>query len=213
MTVVGVAGRVRQYTLDGGDPRIAMYLWHRQRPSRALNVVVRTTAPDPTAIAPQVRQQIRELDADLPVYNVRTMEQRVEESLARRRFAMTLLTLFALLALGLAAIGTYGVIAYLVSQGTRDIGIRLALGATPANVVGMVVKAGMFVVAAGIVVGLAVAWMATRFIQTLLFNVTPTDAVTFASITILLAAIAFAATYAPARRAARVDPLAALRSE
>ena len=127
-----------------------------------------------------MRQQIRELDPDLPVYNVRTMEQRVDESLARRRFAVTLLTLFALLALGLAAIGTYGVIAYLVSQGTREIGIRLALGATPGNVVGMVVRAGMLVVAAGIVTGLAGALVLTRFMQALLFNVTPTDAVTFA---------------------------------
>ena len=213
MTVVGVAGRVRQYSLDAGEPRIAMYLWHKQRPARALNVVVRTTAADPTIMAGSVRQQIRELDADLPVYNVRTMQQRVDESLARRRFAMTLLTLFAALALGLASIGTYGVIAYLVSQGTREIGIRLALGATPSQVVRMVVRAGMLVVAVGIAAGLAFALAVTRFMHALLFNVTPTDAGTFISIAGVLAAIAFAATYAPARRAARIDPLVALRSE
>jgi predicted permease len=213
MTVAGVAGRVRQYSLDAGEPRIAMYLWHKQRPARAMNVVVRTTASDPTTVVGAVRQQIRELDADLPVYNVRTMQQRVDESLARRRFAMTLLTLFAALALGLAAIGTYGVIAYLVSQGTREIGIRLALGATPSQVVGMVVKAGMLVAAAGIVSGLACAFVLTRFMDALLFNVTPTDAATFISIAAVLAAIAFAATYAPARRAAKIDPLVALRTD
>jgi predicted permease len=213
MTVIGVAGRVRQYALDGGDPRIAMYFWHKQRPSRALNIVIRTTAPDPAAIASPVRQQIRELDADLPVYNVRTMEQRVDESLARRRFAMTLLTLFAVLALGLASIGTYGVIGYLVSQGTRDIGIRLALGATPGKVVATVLRVGMMVVAFGIAAGLAGALLFTRFMGRLLFNVAPTDAVTFVSIALLLAVIAFAAIYLPARRAARVDPLLALRTE
>ena len=190
-----------------------MYLWHKQRPARALNVVIRTTAPDPTSVAGSVRQQIRELDADLPVYNVRTMQQRVDESLARRRFAMTLLTLFAALALGLAAIGTYGVIAYLVSQGTREIGIRLALGATPSQVVGMVVRAGMLVVAAGITTGLVCAFVVTRFMHALLFNVTPTDATTFTSIAGVLAAIAFAAIYAPARRAAKIDPLVALRND
>ena len=213
MTVIGVSGRVRQYALDAGDPRIAMYFWHKQRPSRALNVVIRSTSPDPITIAPSVRQQIRQLDADLPIYNVRTMEQRVDESLARRRFAMSLLSLFALLAMGLAAVGTYGVIVYLVSQGVRDIGIRLALGATPRKVVGTVMRAGLVVVALGIAIGLAGALLFTRFMGGLLFNVPATDAVTFASIAVILAAIATAAIYLPARRAARVDPLIALRTE
>src|SRR5690606_6643021 len=98
MTVIGVTGRVRQYTLDGEEPRIAMYHWHKQRPSRALNVVMRTATSDPAALAPAARQVIKELDPDLPIYNIKTMESRVEASLARRRFAMTLLALFALLA-------------------------------------------------------------------------------------------------------------------
>ena len=213
MTVIGVSGRVRQYSLDAGEPRIAMYFWHKQRPSRALNVVVRTSAPDPTSITGAVRQQIRELDADLPVYNVRTMQSRVDESLARRRFAMTLLSLFAALALGLAAIGTYGVLAYLVSQGTREIGIRLALGATPRDVLTMVVRSGMLVAGIGIVVGLGASLVVTRFMRSLLFNVAPTDALTFGSIALVLAAIALAATWAPARRASRIDPLDALRAE
>src|SRR5687767_12663256 len=213
MTVVGVARRVRQYTLDGGDPRIAMYLWHKQRPSRSLNVVVRTSAGDAATIAGPVRQQIRELDAELPVYNVRTMQQRVDDSLARRRFAMTLLTLFAALALGLAAVGTYGVLAYLVSQGTREIGIRMALGATPSDVVGMVLRSGMVVAGIGLGAGVAAALLVSRFMQSLLFQVKPTDAATFISIAVLLAVIAFIATYGPAKRAARVDPLTALRTE
>jgi predicted permease len=213
MTVVGVAGRVRQYSLDAGEPRIAMYLWHKQRPSRALNLVVRTTSADPSSITASVRQQIREMDPDLPVYNVRTMQSRIDESLARRRFARTLLSLFAILALGLAAIGTYGVIAYLVSQGTREIGIRLALGATPRDVLSMVVRAGMAVASFGIAAGLVGALVATRFMQSLLFNVHPMDPVTFVTIAATLAVIALIATYAPARRAAKVDPLIALRAE
>jgi predicted permease len=213
MTVIGVTGRVRQYTLDGAEPRIAMYHWHRQRPSRALNVVIRTATSDPAALAPAVRQVIGALDPDLPIYNVKTMEGRVEESLSRRRFAMILLALFAALAFGLAAIGTYGVIAYLVRQGTREIGIRMALGATPDRVAAMVVRGGMSIAAIGIAVGIGIALLLTRFMQGLLFDIDPTDAATFGTCAGLLALMAFVAAYLPARRAARVDPLISLRSE
>ncbi|CAN5808258.1 hypothetical protein BH18ACI5_BH18ACI5_08010 [soil metagenome] len=213
MTVVGVTGRVKQYGLDAGEPRMAMYLSHRQRPSRALTVVVRTASSDPAALAPAVRQQIRDIDADLPVYNVRTMEQRVGESLGRRRFAMTLLTLFALVALGLSTIGTYGVIAYVVSQGTREIGIRMALGATHADVAGMVIRGGMTVAAAGIAGGMAAALVLTRFMGSLLFDIAPNDPVTFGAIAALIAVTALAATCIPAWSAARIDPLVSLRSE
>jgi predicted permease len=213
MTVIGVTGRVRQYSLDGVEPRIAMYHSHRQRPSRALNIVMRTDAPAPEMLASPATAVIRGLDADLPIYNIKTMQARVDESLARRRFAMTLLSLFGLLALGLAAIGTYGVMAYLVSQGTRELGIRMALGATPGGVAGMVVKGGMTTAAIGIAAGLAGAAAATRFMQGLLFGVEPGDPVTFAATAVLLALIALAATYAPARRASRIDPIIALRAE
>ena len=213
MTVIGVTGRVRQYTLDGEEPRIAMYHWHRQRPARALNVVMRTTTTDPARLAPAARQVIEALDPDLPIYNVKTMEARVNESLARRRFAMSLLTLFAALAFGLAAIGTYGVIAYLVSQGTREIGIRMALGATPGRVAGMVVRAGMTMAGLGIAAGLAGALLLTRFMQSLLYGVDAADPATFAAIIALLVSMALVATYVPARRASRIDPLISLRAD
>jgi predicted permease len=213
MTVIGVTGRVRQYTLDGDEPRIAMYHWHKQRPSRALNVVIRSATSDPAVLAPAARQVVRALDPELPIYNVKTMEGRVDESLARRRFAMTLLALFAALAFGLAAIGTYGVIAYLVRQGTREIGIRMALGATPERVAGMVVRGGMSIAVVGIAAGLAGALLATRFMESLLFGVAATDPATFGATAGLLAVMALVAAYVPARRAARVDPLISLRSE
>jgi predicted permease len=213
MTVIGVTGRVRQYTLDGDEPRIAMYHWHKQRPSRALNVVIRSATSDPAVFAPVTRQVVRALDPELPIYNVKTMEGRVDESLARRRFAMTLLALFAALAFGLAAIGTYGVIAYLVRQGTREIGIRMALGATPERVAGMVVRGGMSIAVVGIAAGLAGALLATRFMESLLFGVAATDPATFGATAGLLAVMALVAAYVPARRAARVDPLISLRSE
>ena len=213
MTVIGVTGGVRQYTLDGVEPRIAMYHSHRQRPARSLSVVVRGRTSDPSALTPAVRQAIRDIDPDLPIYGVKTMAARVEESIARRKFAMTLLTLFAALAFGLAAIGTYGVLAYLVSQGTREIGIRMALGATPERVAGMIVRGGMVTAGIGIVVGIVAALVLTRFMQSLLYGVEATDPLTFGAIIALLVLMALAATYVPARRAARIDPLISLRGE
>jgi putative ABC transport system permease protein len=211
MTVVGVVGRVKQDALDS-EPRMAMHWAHTQVPTRAMTVVVRTsTSPD--AATPAVRNAIRAIDTELPVHDVRTMEQRVDESLARRRFSMLLLTLFAALALGLSAIGIYGVIAYLVTQGTRELGIRMALGATPQRIRLLVVGQGMTIALAGVAIGLAGALALTRFMRALLFGVRASDPLTFTAIAVLLGAIALLASYVPARRAARIDLVEALRRE
>jgi predicted permease len=210
-TVVGVVGRVKQYTLDS-DSRIALYFPQTQYPMRAMNVVLRTES-DPTALTSAVKRQIQTLDNDLPLYNVRTMEQRVEESLARRRFSMLLLTLFACVALVLATIGTYGVMAYLVSQGTREIGIRIALGATQRGIVRLVVWKGMALALCGVGIGLAGAFALSRLMQSLLFGVRPYDPLTFVVISLGLTLITLLASYIPAHRAARIDPLISLRYE
>ena len=211
LTVVGVVGRVKQDALDS-EPRIAMYFPHAQFTARSMNLVVRSGA-DPAALTSQIRQQLKELDPDLPLYGVRTMEDRVDASLAARRFSMLLLTLFAVVAMGLAAIGIYSVLAYLVNQGTRELGIRMALGATPRGVLMLILRQGLAVTAAGVAVGLAGAFVVTRFMAGLLFGVSAIDPLTFVVVPAVLAIAAFVASYAPARRAARVDPMVSLRSE
>jgi predicted permease len=211
MTVIGVVGRIKQDALDA-DSRMALYRAHAQFPSRGMNVVLRTEG-DPEGTAAVVRRQIRALDPDLPIYNLRTMSSRVSESLAGRRFSTLLLALFACLALCLATIGTYGTISYLVAHGTREIGIRMALGASPRGVRALVVRQGMLMAAVGLGIGLAGAFALTRFMQALLFGVAAADPLTFAAIPLLLALVAVAASYIPARRAARIDPVVALRAE
>ena len=141
------------------------------------------------------------------------MEQRVEESLLRRRFSLQLLGLFAALALGLAAIGIYGVMAFLVNQGTREIGIRMALGATSGGILALVLRRAMTLVAMGIAAGLAAAIPLTRLLRTMLFGVQESDALTFAAASILLGAVALLASYLPARRASRVEPLISLAAD
>jgi predicted permease len=211
ITIVGVAGRVKQYTLDT-DSRIALYLPQTQYPSRAMNIVLRSRT-NPVALAPAVGNAIHSLDPDLPLYNVRTMQQRLNESLARRKFSMLLLTGFAAFALALATIGVYGVIAYLVNQGTRELGIRIALGASQRNVLALVVRQGMSLALTGVALGVAGALALTRVMQSLLFGVKATDALTFAAIPLLLTLIALLTSLVPARRAARIDPMISLRSE
>jgi predicted permease len=209
ITIVGVVGQVKQYTLDS-DSRIAFYLPHTQYPTRAMNAVVRSST-DPAAMAGTVREQIRQLDSDLPLYNVVTMEHRVDLSLARRRFAMLLLGCFAFISLTLAAIGIYGVLAYLVSQGTREIGIRMALGASRVAILRLVVSRGVMLAVGGVVIGVVGAFLLTHLMRTLLFGVAPTDPVTFCAIPFLLFVISLVATSIPARRAAQVDPAECLR--
>ncbi|HLW53081.1 MAG TPA: ABC transporter permease [Candidatus Angelobacter sp.] len=211
MTVVGVVGRIKQDTLDS-DPRIALYLSHTQYPARTMNLVVRSSVA-PQALMAEVRGVIHELDPDLPLYNVRTMGQRVDDSMARRRFTMLVLGIFAAVALALATTGIYGVIAYLVSQGTREIGIRLALGATRMNILRLIIRQALSLALAGVVLGVAGAFLFARAVRSLLYGVSATDAVTFSAVPTLLVVVAIAACYVPARRAAQVDPMISLRCE
>jgi predicted permease len=211
ITVVGVVGRIKQYTLDS-DSRIAIYYPQAQFVTREMNVVVRSSG-DPAALYSAARQEIQSVDRDLPIFHVVTMEQRVQESLARRRFAMLLLSLFAGLAVALAMIGIYGVISYVVNQGTREIGIRLALGATPRAILRLVIGRGMALAIPGVLIGVLGSLAFTRMMRGLLFGVSPIDPLTFVAIPLLLVLIALLASYIPARRATLVDPTVSLHSE
>jgi predicted permease len=210
-TVIGVVARVKQYALDADD-RIALYLTHAQVPSRALYVVVRTGNRAET-IAPAVADTVHGLDADLPLYHVRTMADRVAQSMARQRFALTGLALFAVLALALASIGVYGVMAYFVSHGSRDLGIRLALGASPAGIVQLVMRQGLTIAAVGLGAGLLAAALVTRLFRSLVYGVSVGDPIAFVAAAAVLGLTAAIACYVPARRAGRVDPLTSLRRE
>jgi ABC-type antimicrobial peptide transport system permease subunit len=204
-------GVVKQYGLET-DGKIATYFPQQQQPSGGMFLVARTST-DAAAISASVVREIHAVDPNVAVYGIRTMQDRLYDSLARQRFASTLLGAFAAFALLLAAVGIYGVMSYLVTQSTHDIGVRVALGARPGNIVGLVVRQGMELAVTGIVAGLAGAFALTRVMTSLLFGVSATDAVTFTAVAVLLAAVAFAATVIPARRATRVDPMVALREE
>ncbi|HZU30516.1 MAG TPA: FtsX-like permease family protein, partial [Candidatus Angelobacter sp.] len=210
-TVVGVVGRIKQDKLDS-DSRIAFYMPQSQFISRTMNVVLRTSS-NPASLTSAVNHELHEFDRDLPVYRVLTMEQRIAGSLARRRFSTILLGIFAALAMVLAMLGIYGIMAHLVSQGTREIGIRMALGETQQGITMLVVKQGMVLAFVGVVIGLIAAFAFSRVISSFLFGVPATDPFTFAAITLLLVAVAFFASYIPARRAARIDPMVCLRYE
>jgi predicted permease len=211
MTVVGVVGSVKQYALET-DSRVALYTPHLQNGAGSLSIAVRTTT-DPLSLAAAVVREARALDPNLPLFDVKTMEQRLSESLARRRFAMLMLGLFAVIALLLASGGIYGVMSYTVAQRTSEIGIRVALGAQKRDVLRMIVRQGMSLAGIGIVLGLAAAIAATRLMLSLLFGVGAIDPLTFIAIASLLALAALAACWIPAWRATKVDPMIALRCE
>jgi putative ABC transport system permease protein len=204
--IAGVVGSVKQYGLDT-EGKMVVYF-----PGPAAYMALKT-ASDPAGVTSAAIRAAREVDPDAVVYDIRTMDDRVYGSMARQRFASVMLAAFAAFALLLAAVGIYGVMSYLVAQSTHDIGVRVALGARPGNILGLVVRQGMELAVVGIGVGLIGAAALTRVMASLLFGVSATDALTFGAVAVLLAAVAFAAAVIPAHRATTVDPLVALRDE
>ena len=210
-TIIGVAGDVRSLGLDT-DPRPTVYYSMAEYLSNPISVVWRSEG-DPAAHVNAIRAIVQRLDASVPIYDVRTLDEVVWASFAPRRFNMYLLTVFAGVALLLAAIGLFGVMAYLVSQRTREIGVRLALGAGWHDVVRLVVGRGLALALSGAAIGLLAAFWLSRVMESLLFSVSATDPGTFVAVPLLLILVAAAACYVPARRAMRVDPVTALRAE
>jgi len=207
--IVGVVGDVRFDGLDT-DPRPEVYLPYAQHPVDVLLMAVRT-AGDPRGLVGDARAVIRRLDPHVPIASIATMEELLADSVAARRFSLMLLTAFAAVALALSAIGIYGVLSYTVGQRTKEIGVRMAMGAARSQVVRLVVGEGLALAVFGLVLGVAATLAVARVIEGLLFNVRPYDPATFAGVGAALMAVALAASYLPARRAAGVDPVAALR--
>ena len=208
--VIGVVKDVRQNDFIA-EPKMQMYYPYEQVISLAPNALVVRTKVDPLSLATTVRNAIWAIDKDQPVSNIRSMEEIVSTAVARQRFSTMLLGIFAALALVLAAVGIYGVMSYSVAQRTREIGIRMALGAQRSDVLKMTVKQGLRLVGIGVVIGLAAAFVLTRVMASLLFGVSATDPVTFISISVVLILVALLASYIPALRATKIDPMVALR--
>jgi predicted permease len=211
VTIVGVVGIVKEYGLDT-DTRMVVYYPHAQRPRGTMYVVARTTVDQASTIDAMIHQ-LNGLNPDVPMYDVATMDQRVQDSMARQRFAMTMLGGFAGFAMILAAIGIYGVMSFLVTQGTADIAIRIALGARRASILSLVFRQGMGLAVAGIAAGLIGAFGLTRMMSSLLFGVKATDPFTFFSVLALLLFVALSACLFPAARAMFINPMTALRTE
>ena len=210
-TIVGVVGDLRHVSLES-EPEPEVYFAHAQVPLRSMSVVIRTTG-DPFALAPSIRQELRAIAPTLPAPRVATLESVVADSVARPRMVASMLALFAATALVLASIGIFGLLSYSVAQRTREIGIRLALGARASEVVRMFVLRAARLVGTGLVIGLAGAYALTRSLRSLLFGVSPSDPATLVAVVLLLALSALVATLIPARRAAAVDPVLALRHQ
>jgi predicted permease len=218
--IIGVVGDVRDIGLNS-SPEPTMYVPIPQISDGLIAILshrwsvtwaVRTKVA-PYSLSANIQRELRAASGGLPLAHIRTMEQVAKESTARNEFNMTLLSIFAGIALLLAAIGIYGVMAYSVQQRTQEIGIRMALGAQPGDVLRMVLRHGLLLCLVGIAVGISGAFAVIHLMKSLIFGVSPTDPVTFVSVSILLAGVAFFACWIPARRASRVDPMVALRHE
>jgi putative ABC transport system permease protein len=211
LSIVGVVGDVTQEGVTA-KPYPQLYMAIEQNPARNVIVSIRTDR-DPVLLASAARNAVRAVDRDLLVNDVQPLEARVADSIARPRLSVWLLAVFAAVALVLAAIGIYGVMAYTVAQRTREIGVRMALGADPVSVKRLVVWQGMQPALLGVVIGMIAAFTASRYIASMLYGVSALDPVTFFLVPLFLATIALLATYLPARRATRVSPTVALQSE
>jgi len=213
-TIVGVVGDVRGSDL-GADPEPRLFRLIGQNEDRLLSLMrisVRTTG-DPLAMRRAIEGQLYAVDRSQPVFDVKTMEQRVADTLAPQRFQLLLVGTFSVVAVILAALGVYGVMAYLVTRRTREIGIRMAIGARPEQVRGQILRESLALAAGAVAAGVAAAWGLTRYLTAMLYGVTAVDAATFSAAALVLVAVAVAASLLPARTASLVDPVVALREE
>jgi putative ABC transport system permease protein len=211
LTIVGVVGDIKTDGFDAaGTPHI--YLPEPQAPPYNTVVYLRTAA-DPGVLGEAIRRETQAVDPTIPVFGIQTMDEVVAQSMAARRFALEILGIFAIVAFLLACVGIYGVMAYAINQRTGEIGLRMALGARRGDILRVVLSEAALIVIAGVGAGLLGSLLVTRFLQTLLFDIRPTDPLTFGALTILLAVVALLASFIPARRASRIDPLIALRHE
>jgi putative ABC transport system permease protein len=209
--IVGIVGNVRSTSL-GEEPQAALYLPYAQIPFQLVFLTARTKT-DPLSMASAVRNEVLAVDRDQPVYDIKSMQQVIRDSSAKQSFSMLLLTIFAVLALCLAMIGVYGVVASSITQRTREIGIRMALGAQQRDILKLFLKNGIFIVLIGIALGLAASFAVTRIMSSLLYQIKSTDPATFLLAILALLVISILAIYIPARRAAKLEPMVALREE
>jgi putative ABC transport system permease protein len=211
LTVVGIVGDVRHVGLHL-QPYPQVYISYVQNPHWATSLIVRTVS-DPAKVVPAIRRQVNTIDRDQPLYNVRTMSEVLSNSISRPRFNTQLISILAAVGMMLTVIGIYGVVSYSVSQRFHEIGVRIALGARPRDIIFMIIGQGVKLALIGILAGLAAAFALSRLITRLLYGVSLTDPLTFIGVPVIIAAVVIAACYIPARRATKIEPMAALRHE
>jgi putative ABC transport system permease protein len=212
MTVVGVVRDVR-YSWLNREIIPTIYRSFRQSPPHFTTLILRTRGQDPAQLAPSVRSAIAAIDPNLPLYNVKPFDKVIIESIVGMAYVATIMAVLGIIALVLASVGVYGVMSYVVSERTHEIGIRMSLGAGARDILSLVLRKGLVLTALGLVLGFPVAILMARALSGLFFGVEPTDPVALFGVPLLLAAVAALACYLPARRASRVDPLSALRYE